>query len=106
MQIDNKLLDDLARMAGGAMGAVAGVRGEVEQHFRQQLERLLVGMDLVHRDEFDTLKDMVAAARAQETAMADLRQQQAALLERVAHLESLVAGAAARADAAPKPGEG
>lgn len=92
MQMDNKLLDDLARMASGAMGAVAGVRGEVEQQFRQQLERLLAGMDLVHRDEFDALRDMVAAARAQEEAMAALKREQEALLERLAHLESLVNG--------------
>ena len=29
MQVDNRLLDDLARMAGGAAGALSGVRGEI-----------------------------------------------------------------------------
>ena len=28
MQTDNKLLEDLARVANGAMGAITGVRGE------------------------------------------------------------------------------
>ncbi|MDE1148491.1 MAG: accessory factor UbiK family protein [Azospirillaceae bacterium] len=104
MQVDNKVLDDLARVAGGAMGAVAGLKNEVETHVRQRLERVLGGMDMVRRDEFEAVKEMASRARAQEDEIARLTAVQAALLDRVAHLESLVAkvaGGAAPADAAP-----
>ena len=30
MQVENRLLDDLARVANGAIGALSGVRGEIE----------------------------------------------------------------------------
>ena len=50
MQANNKLLDDLARVAGGALGAISGLRGEVEAQLRQQFERILSQMDVVTRD--------------------------------------------------------
>jgi BMFP domain-containing protein YqiC len=71
MQIDNKLFDDLARMAAGAAGTAIGVRDEVEAQLRQQAERLLSRMDLVTRDEFEAVREMAARARADQEAMAD-----------------------------------
>ena len=53
MQVDNKILDDLARLAAGAVGALSGIKGEVEAQFRQQFERILSQMNLVSRDEFE-----------------------------------------------------
>ncbi|MBB6249707.1 accessory factor UbiK family protein [Nitrospirillum iridis] len=95
MQVDNKVLDDLARVAGGAMGAVAGLKNEVETHVRQRLERVLSGLDMVSRDEFEAVKEMAARARAQEDEINRLMALQQALLDRVTHLESVVAKAAA-----------
>lgn len=65
MQTENRLFDDLARLASGAMGTLQGMRGEVESVVRAQLERVLAGMDLVSRDEFDAAKAMAAEARAE-----------------------------------------
>ncbi|TWB35845.1 accessory factor UbiK family protein [Nitrospirillum pindoramense] len=98
MQVDNKVLDDLARVAGGAVGAVAGLKNEVEGHVRQRLERMLSGLDMVRRDEFEAVKEMAARARAQEDEINRLLALQQALLDRVTHLESVVAKAAAKAD--------
>lgn len=81
MQADNRLLDDLARVASGAFGALTGVRGEVEDVFKRRLERILADMDLVPRDEFDAVKAMAAKAR----------QEQEALERRVAVLEAALA---------------
>ncbi len=64
MQTTNRLLDDLARVAGGAAGVVAGVRDEIEARLRQHLERVLDGMELVSRDEFEAVRAMAAEARA------------------------------------------
>ena len=67
MQSQNRLFDDLARVASGAVGALAGVRGEMEELFRQRLERYLAEADMVPRDEFDTIKAVAVQAReAQE----------------------------------------
>ena len=66
MQVDSRLLDDLARVAGGAMGAASGVKGEMEALVRRQLERILQSMDLVGRDEFEAVKEMAAKARTEQ----------------------------------------
>lgn len=66
MQSQNRIFDDIARVAAGAMGALTGVRGEVESRIRDQLERLLGGMDLVSREEFEAVKAMAAKAREEQ----------------------------------------
>ncbi len=71
MQIENRFLDDLARIASGAMGAAAGMKGEVETRLRRQLERILANMDLVRREEFDAVKAMAAKARAEQEVLAE-----------------------------------
>ncbi len=70
MPTGKRIFDDAARMAGGAAGALAGIRHEVEALVRQQLDRLLDQLDLVTRDEFNAVKEMAAAARAENEALA------------------------------------
>lgn len=70
MQFDSKILDDLARVASGAMGAVAGMRDEAEAQMRQQFERILSRLDVVSREEFEAVREMAATARAEQEAMA------------------------------------
>ena len=70
MQTENKILDDLARVATGALGALSGVREEVEAQLRQQFEKILDQMDLVTREEFEAVKAMAAKARAEQEALA------------------------------------
>ena len=71
MQTDNRLLDDLSRIATGALGALQGVKGEVEQAFRQRLERALTDMELVSREEFEAVKAMAEAAREENIRLAE-----------------------------------
>lgn len=66
MQSSNRLFDDLAKVASGAVSAVAGVREELEGLVRQRVERLVADLDLVSRDEFDVAKAMAAKARAEQ----------------------------------------
>lgn len=70
MQTQNRIFDDLARVAGGALGALTGLRDEIELLVRQRLERTLSDMDLVTRDEFDAVKAMAAEARAENERLA------------------------------------
>jgi BMFP domain-containing protein YqiC len=104
MQTQNKLLDDLARVASGAIGVAAGMREEVEARLRDQFERVLGRMDLVTREEFEAVRAMAIKAR----------EEQEILSERVAALEAALkttpksaakAGTKARKPAAtPRPG--
>src|SRR5215813_2731259 len=66
MQSQNRFFDDMARVAGGAASALSGVREEIEARLRGQLERILAGMDLVSREEFEAVKAMAAKARAEQ----------------------------------------
>jgi BMFP domain-containing protein YqiC len=66
MQTDNRLLDDMAKAASGALGSLAGLRQEIEMRVQQQLERLLGRMNLVGRDEFEAMKSVAQAAREQQ----------------------------------------
>jgi BMFP domain-containing protein YqiC len=71
MQKEGKLFDDLARVAGGAMSSLGTLRDEAEARMREQFERILTGMDLVRRDEFDAVRDMAVKAREEnETLLA------------------------------------
>jgi BMFP domain-containing protein YqiC len=70
MQSRNRLLDDLAKVAGSAAGVAAGLKDEVEGRLRQQFERVLDGLDLVDRDEFEVVKAMAAEARAENDRLA------------------------------------
>lgn len=95
MQSENKILDDIARVASSAMGVAAGMRGEVEARLREQLERLLSQMDLVPREEFDAMKAVAVAAREEQEALGT---KLAALEARLAALEAAPAGSAAGKD--------
>ena len=82
MQSQNRLLDDLARVATGALGAFTGMREEVETRMKEQFERILGRMNLVTREEYDAVKAMAAKARAAQEA----------LEKRVAALEAKLGG--------------
>ncbi len=85
MDSENRLFEDLARVAGGALGTLTGLRDEVETRLKEQLERVLQRMNLVRREEFDAVQAMAAKARlAQEQLEARLQ----ALEARLAALEA------------------
>jgi BMFP domain-containing protein YqiC len=91
MQSENRILDDLARMASGALSTLGDVRQELEARIRDQVERVLDRMEVVRREEFEAVRAMAMKARAEQERLA----------ERVAALEARLAeprhGAADRA---------
>ena len=93
MQSQNRLLDDLAKVATSAMGTLSGMREEVEAQFRQRFERVLSQMDLVTREEYEVTKAIAEAARAEQEA----------LTERVAELEARLAELSPAKTTAAKP---
>ncbi len=88
----NRILDEFARLMTDAAGAAQGVRREVETAFRAQAERILNGMDVVQREEFEAAREMAVKAREENLKLA----------ERIAALEAKLA--ATGADDTPKGG--
>jgi BMFP domain-containing protein YqiC len=78
MQSQNRLFDDMAKMAGGALNMLTGLKNEIETMVRNQMESWLGGMNLVSREEFEVVRQMAAKAR----------DEQEALLARIAKLEA------------------
>jgi len=70
MQTDNRILDDLAKLATGAMGAAGSLRSEADSALRAWLDRRLAGLDLVTREEFEAVREMAARAREENERLA------------------------------------
>lgn len=98
-QTTGRLFDEMARLVNDAAGVAQGVRREAETVMKAQTERFLRDMDLVKREEFEVVKDMVAAARLENERLA----------ARIAELEARIAATAAptapAAPPAPSAGE-
>lgn len=63
MQTKSPAFDDLANLMTNAFGAVKGVGDEVKAAGRARAESFIADMDLVSRDEFETVKMMAANAQ-------------------------------------------
>lgn len=85
----SRLIDDVTRLANDAAAALGGVRGEIETIVKSRIERVLAELDLVRRDEFETVRQMAALAREEQESLA----------ARLAALEAKLAAA----EAEPKP---
>lgn len=59
MSQNNRIFDDLGRLMNEAAGVADGVRREVETAVKSQAQRLVVDMDLVKREDFDALRELV-----------------------------------------------
>ena len=70
MQTDNRLLDDLARMANGALNTLSSLREEIESRVRERVERMLADMDMVPREEFEAVRAMAQTARTEQEDLA------------------------------------
>lgn len=90
MPTQNPFFDDLARVAGGAMGALSGLKAEFESLVKQQIERWTSSLDMVPREEFEAVRAMAAKARDEQVAL----EQRVAALE--AHLSATKGGPAAK----------
>ena len=69
MQSNNRLFDDIARAANGALGALGGLKAELDQQVKAMVERVLRNQDLVTREEFEAVKEMAARAREENEVL-------------------------------------
>lgn len=71
-QTSNRLLDDLTRLMTDAAGAAQGMRREIEGVMKSQAERVLQGMDIVTREDFEAVKVMATKAREENERLSGL----------------------------------
>jgi BMFP domain-containing protein YqiC len=69
-QTNSRFFDDLSRLMTDAAGLAEGARREAQTFARTQLERMMAGMDIVTREEFDAAKEMAARARDENEKLA------------------------------------
>ena len=69
MQTRNPILDDLARVAAGALGVAAGMRKEAEELLKQRFASVIGSEGLVTREELEAVKAMAAKARSENEAL-------------------------------------
>ena len=66
MPIDNKILDDIARVAGGAASLVSTVRRQVQSDLKGRVDSVADRMDLAPKAELERLQEMIAGFRAEQ----------------------------------------
>ena len=93
MQSENRLFDDFVKVMNGAAGTLAGMGREAEGAFRERMREWMGGMDMVSREEFETVKAIAVAAREENRA----------LKARLDALEAAAAGAAKKSTASGGP---
>ena len=64
-----RFFDEMAKLMTNAAGAAQGVRREIDTLIQAQLERVLNGMELVKREEFEAVKAMAQKARGENDAL-------------------------------------
>ena len=85
-----QFFEDLSKLAGGAMGAAAGLKDDVEAMVRTQAAKLIDELDLVRREAFEAARDMAAKARIVQD---DLEARLAVAEAKIAELEKRTAAA-------------
>ncbi len=60
MSQSNKFFDDLGRLMNDAASMADGVRREAEGAVKGQMERIVNDLDLVKREDYDALRELVA----------------------------------------------
>ena len=76
MSQSSRIFDDLGKLMNDAAGMADGVRREVETAVKSQVQRFIADMDLVKREDYDALRELVAA---QSDDIAQLKKELAAL---------------------------
>lgn len=61
MQSKNPFLDEFAKLSTSAMSLAQAASDEAKAAFRAQGDRFVADMDLIRRDEFEAMKEVMLA---------------------------------------------
>lgn len=64
MKPDMKILDDIARVAGGAVNILSGMQQQIRDEIRVRMEEAANRMDLVPREDYEILAERVKKLEA------------------------------------------
>jgi len=68
-QFPQRLMEDMAGFAGNAMSFMHTLREEMQDFVKARVDEKVAHLDLVGREEFETVKKMAAEARAENAAL-------------------------------------
>lgn len=69
MQSQNKIFEDLSKVATAALGTVAGLGREVESSVRARVRDMAGSADAVSREEFEAVRALAVNARSEVEAL-------------------------------------
>lgn len=75
----SRIFDDIGRLMNEAAGVADGVRREVETVVKSNMERVVADLDLVKREDYDALRELV---QTQSEELAQMRKELNALKTR------------------------
>lgn len=64
-----KILDDVARIAGGAVNILSGVQNQIREEVKTHIEDTASRLDLVPREDFEKLEAMLIKAREEQESL-------------------------------------
>lgn len=74
MRRREKVLDDIARLAGGVAGFAHTTKTQIRQDIKERIDNLALEMDLVPRSEFERLEAVLTETRKQlETLQQEIK---------------------------------
>lgn len=66
MQGRERILDDVARVAGGTVSVLSGLQKQIKEEILTHIEDAAAKLDLVPREDFERLESMIAQAREEQ----------------------------------------
>ncbi|PJB71503.1 MAG: hypothetical protein CO093_05005 [Alphaproteobacteria bacterium CG_4_9_14_3_um_filter_47_13] len=69
MGADPKILDDIARVAGGAVNIFSGLSQQIREEIKSRVDDMASRMDLVPREDLERAEAMIAALRKRQDDM-------------------------------------
>ncbi len=67
MTNSSKIIDDIAQLAGGAVGLLSSAQQQIRDDIKTRIEDMASTMDLVPRDEFERVETLLNKALAEQT---------------------------------------
>ena len=61
-----KILDDVARLAGGTVGALTNLKAQIREEIRLRVDEMALKMDLVPRAEFERTEALLKETRIEQ----------------------------------------
>lgn len=69
MKPKEKVFDDIARMAGGAVSIFSGLTRQIKDEIRARVDEMAARMDLVPREDLDSVEAVLAETRKRVDAL-------------------------------------